>query len=273
MRHLISVLLALPLLALSQTLSLKSLPLKTNDEILSLADSSILLDTLVPRPVGSRNLSSLQDEYENRFKALKWHVERDEFEASTPVGNRKFRNSIFVSDPSKPRTIVLAAHIDSKPEPVGFIGAIDSAAPCAILLDVATSLTPWIRSAQSLADTSITVVLFDGEEAFVRWTAEDSIYGARHLAQQWAKPTSIPSTMSAQLRSSSRLSQINVFMLLDLLGSKNPNVRSFYRNTHWLFQRFQQAQTRLDEAKLIQDSDDFFGRGVYPGHIEGAQIL
>lgn len=257
----------LPLLSSAQSLlQLSSLPLATREDILSLSKSSVLLDTLVPRPVGSKNLTSLQNQYEKRFKDLQWQVERDEFEADTPVGRKSFRNSIFVSDPSKPRTIVLAAHIDSLPSLDGFVGAIDSAAPCAILLDAATALTPWLRSDQSNADTSLTVILFDGEEAFVRWTSKDSIYGAKHLAELWSRPESTP---KPHLRSSSRLASINVFILYDLLGATNPSIRSFYRNTHWLFERFQLAQKRLGQAKLLQTKEDFFSQGVYNGHIEG----
>jgi len=35
-------------------------------------------------------------------------------------------------------------------------------------------------------DVSLQLVFFDGEEAFVEWTATDSIYGARHLAEKWS---------------------------------------------------------------------------------------
>jgi len=31
---------------------------------------------------------------------------------------------------------------------------------------------------------TIQLVFFDGEEAFVRWTDADSLYGSRHLAQK-----------------------------------------------------------------------------------------
>ena len=34
-------------------------------------------------------------------------------------------------------------------------------------------------------DTTLQMVFFDGEEAFQDWTETDSLYGARHLAQQW----------------------------------------------------------------------------------------
>ena len=34
-----------------------------------------------------------------------------------------------------------------------------------------------------LKDTSLQLIFFDGEEAFVDWTETDSLYGARHLAE------------------------------------------------------------------------------------------
>ena len=30
------------------------------------------------------------------------------------------------------------------------------------------------------------MVFFDGEEAFVKWSETDSLYGARHLAEKWS---------------------------------------------------------------------------------------
>ena len=38
-----------------------------------------------------------------------------------------------------------------------------------------------------LKDTSLQLIFFDGEEAFVDWTDTDSLYGARHLAEQMEK--------------------------------------------------------------------------------------
>jgi len=34
-----------------------------------------------------------------------------------------------------------------------------------------------------LKDTSLQLIFFDGEEAFVEWTDTDSLYGSRHLAE------------------------------------------------------------------------------------------
>lgn len=42
----------------------------------------------------------------------------------------------------------------------------------------------WLFLHYQLQDFSLQLIFFDGEEAFVRWTATDSIYGSRHLAEE-----------------------------------------------------------------------------------------
>lgn len=70
------------------------------------------------------------------------------------------------------------------------MGATDSAAPCAMMLDVAEALNHLLESRtrrledgeeddEDVADTTLQLVFFDGEEAFKDWTDSDSIYGAR----------------------------------------------------------------------------------------------
>ncbi len=51
----------------------------------------------------------------------------------------EFTNIIATLDPTATRRLVLACHYDSAKLP-DFIGATDSAVPCAILLDLAVSL-------------------------------------------------------------------------------------------------------------------------------------
>lgn len=150
----------------------------------------------MPRVAGTPELAALQSLVAEHFDELGWDTQRDTFTASTPQGDKQFTNLIFTHDPHAPRKLVLAAHLDSKyfaeasPD-FGFVGATDSAAPCAILLDVAASLTAWLdgrrervereggEQGQAGQAETLQVVFFDGEEAFNEWTAEDSIYGAR----------------------------------------------------------------------------------------------
>lgn len=169
------------------------------DTILNFKDpASFLSKLLIPRAAGSTNLTGLQTLVTNHFTKLGWHVERDHFESMTPYGLKPFTNLIFTHDPLAVRRIVLSAHLDSKFYPTfpenQFVGATDSAAPCALLLDLAQGLTEWLEGrrvrvekaggeegGEGQAET-LQIVFFDGEEAFKDWTATDSIYGARFVS-------------------------------------------------------------------------------------------
>lgn len=167
------------------------------DKILDFHDpQSALSKILVPRAPGSKNLTDVQTMVIRHFTRLKWHVEKDHFEASTPYGMKPFTNLIFTHDPDATRRLVLSAHLDSKYFPTHpadqFVGATDSAAPCAMMLDVAEALTKWLdmrkervvgreggEEGRETQGETLQIVFFDGEEAFKDWTNTDSIYGAK----------------------------------------------------------------------------------------------
>ncbi|POY76648.1 hypothetical protein BMF94_0240 [Rhodotorula taiwanensis] len=237
--------------------------LSDRDEALDFDDpTSLLAKILVPRVSGTKNLTRVQELVEGHFSHLGW---ANEFDAKTPLGSKPMKNLVFTHDPSAPRRFVLAAHLDSKYFPTHpadqFVGATDSAAPCAMLLDLATALTPWLDERKKRVEElggeegregqgeTLQIVFFDGEEAFVDWTAEDSIYGAKHLAEKWSvtdtSPAPIQSTPKSPLR------RISHFVLLDLLGAPNPLMRSFFPNTGWLFDEFLHSEERLGQAGLL----------------------
>ena len=71
-----------------------------------------------------------------------------------------------------------------------FVGATDSAVPCAIMLDLAEALNALLderkkrleageEEDEDVSETTLQLVFFDGEEAFKDWTSTDSVYGAR----------------------------------------------------------------------------------------------
>ena len=77
-----------------------------------------------------------------------WAVEEDSFTENTPLGRKQFTNIVATQNPKAIRRLVLACHYDSKYfEDFVFIGATDSAVPCAMLLDVARHLNTslWIH--------------------------------------------------------------------------------------------------------------------------------
>ena len=70
----------------------------------------------------------------------------------------------------------------------------------------------------------IQVIFLDGEEAFMTWTSTDSIYGARSLAEEWDK--TLHPAMSTY---KTKLESISLFVLLDLLGAKEPHIPTCLR--------------------------------------------
>ena len=62
----------------------------------------------------------------------------------------------------------------------------------------------------SQSDVTLQLVLFDGEEAFVQWSATDSLYGSRHLAEKWKD----------------EIDTIDLFVLLDLIGAPDMTIQN-----------------------------------------------
>ena len=82
----------------------------------------------------------------------------DEFDSPTPLGIKRFTNIIATVNPNAKRRLILAAHYDSKLyESEGdtrfFLGATDSAMPCAMLIEIARIVTP-LFAAQEWSHTN-----------------------------------------------------------------------------------------------------------------------
>jgi len=226
--------------------------------------SSHLAKILIPRPADSENNTIVRNYIASRLKALDWHIEEDSFTDNTPYGVKRFTNVIATKDPRATRRLILAAHHDSKFFPSSpqnqFVGATDSAASCAIMLDLAESLDPLLNARrerledgleddEDVAETTLQLVFFDGEEAFKSWTHTDSIYGAKHLAEKWSTAYIDPHSKRRLLRDpvATELSTIEHMVLLDLLGAANPSVRSYFPDTGWLYDQLIDAERRLGE--------------------------
>ncbi|KAG6833071.1 hypothetical protein H0H87_011816 [Tephrocybe sp. NHM501043] len=219
---------------------------------------------LIPRVSDTENNTIVREYIISTLKALDWHIEVDEFTDKTPIGTRRFRNVIATKDPTASRRVILSAHYDSKygashPEDQ-FVGATDSAAPCAMMLDIAEALNPLLvqrkkrlddglEDDEDVADTTLQLVFFDGEEAFVSWTATDSIYGARHLADKWSSTYISPHDKRRLMgMHATEMDGIEHLILLDLLGAPNPQIRSYYLDTAWLFDTLVSVERRLGDG-------------------------
>ena len=251
--------------------------LLTDTEVLRLAESAdieVLWRThlnalLIPRPVGSPGHVAARQHIVNHLRAIGWHVSLDAFEADTPLGVHTFTNVVATLNPGAPRRLVLAAHYDSKilaaaGEVERFVGAHDSAVPCALLLDVADALGEAIKhvtttstaaaqefknggsdnavAGSSRSDTTLELVFFDGEEAFVRWEGTDNTYGARHLAARW--------------QDEGRLKGIDVLVLLDLIGAPDPRIVSSFQETYPQHRLMVRAESRLKQLGQLKGRSD-----------------
>ncbi|XP_068945157.1 glutaminyl-peptide cyclotransferase-like protein isoform X2 [Petaurus breviceps papuanus] len=190
---------------------------------------------LVERTPGSPGNLKVRQFLQDELRALGagWQVEVDAFSATTPLGPVAFANVVAILSPEAPRRLTLACHLDSKLFPSGvppFLGATDSAVPCALLLELVRALDPQLgRSKSQGAPVTLQLLFLDGEEALKEWGPEDSLYGARHLAQRMEQtPHGI---------GTSEIQAIEMFVLLDLLGAPDPVIKSHFPHTAPWFQR------------------------------------
>ncbi|KAB5570273.1 glutaminyl-peptide cyclotransferase [Coniochaeta sp. 2T2.1] len=228
----------------------------------------LLAPILIPRVSGTEGSLKVQEHFVNFFqKELpKWNIEWHNSTSKTPVtGDREvpFANLIFKREPpwvkeGQSNLLTLVAHYDSKYKPDGFIGATDSAVPCAILMHVARSIDKYLTQMHDEMnelgeggtvemDMGVQILLLDGEEAFFQWTDFDSLYGARALAQTWE------STLHPALATyRNPLSQISAFVLLDLLGAAKPHIPSFFQTTHWAYKNMAHIEDRMRKLMLLE---------------------
>lgn len=250
--------------------SLKSLPYPGAD--FDIEDGSLLAPILQVRVPGTPGSTAVQTHFADFFRdeLPAWDLVFQNSSSTTPVSNGKevpFVNLIATRDPPWVRNagevgrLALVAHYDSKLTPKGFIGAIDSAAPCAMLMHAARSIDAALTkkwesmeaegaSSDDLeAHRGIQILLLDGEEAFSHWTNDDSVYGSRALADEW-ESTMYP----AGTTYGSPIASIDLFVLLDLLGSKGSTVPSYFKTTHWAYQHMAALEQRLRDVGMMKSS-------------------
>ncbi|XP_016955583.1 glutaminyl-peptide cyclotransferase isoform X2 [Drosophila biarmipes] len=194
---------------------------------------------LIPRVVGTGNHTIVRQYIVQSLRDLGWDVEVDSFHDVAPIkGKLHFHNIIATLNPKAERYLVLACHYDSKYMPgVEFLGATDSAVPCAMLLNLAQVLQEQLEPLKR-SKLSLMLLFFDGEEAFEEWGPDDSIYGARHLARRWQRE--------------GKLDRIDLLVLLDLLGAPDPSFYSFFQNTESWYMRLLSVETRLAKMELLE---------------------
>ncbi|KAJ9155276.1 Peptide hydrolase [Pleurostoma richardsiae] len=234
-------------------------------------NGKLLAPILIPRVPGTPGQAKAQEHFVNFFRTElpKWTIEWQNSTSKTPATGDKvlpFANLIFRREPPwvKPgqaNLLTLVAHYDSKFKPDGFIGAIDSAVPCAVLMHVARSIDRYLTQMHDEMvelgelggtppmDMGVQILLLDGEEAFLSWTNTDSLYGSRSLAEEWENTPHPPLS-----NFHNQLNQISMFVLLDLLGSTNPKIPSYFQTTHWAYRGMANVEERMRKLGLLEST-------------------
>ena len=194
-----------PLSSAYTTLSddtLNKLPSSGSD--FDINNGRLLSPILIPRVPGTPGSTAVLNHFAAFFRDTlpKWTVEYQNSTSKTPAtGAREvpFVNLIATRDPpwaseGEVGRLTLVAHYDSKLKPDGFIGATDSAAPCAMIMHAARSVDDALTRKWAAMEAEgvgsdgfggfeeekgLQILFLDGEEAFVNWNDNDSLYGSR----------------------------------------------------------------------------------------------
>jgi len=193
---------------------------------------------LGPRPAGSENSERARAYIERQLSAADAEIWDDPFVATTPMAKIPMTNVIGVINGESPTVVILAGHYDTaRIEGVQFVGANDGGSSAALLLEMARVLSDRKHA------LTYWVVFFDGEEALKQWSASDSLYGSRHLAEK--------------LASDGKLSQIKAMILVDMVADRHLNILRESNSTAWLSDLVFRSARTLDYA-------DSFSGGMFP---------
>src|SRR5262245_22586151 len=177
------------------------------------ADLKTLVD-FGPRPAGSAAIEKARAYIVAELQKAGLKPQLDSFDARTPRGFRKMVNIRAVRPGSKPTIIALTGHYDTKLFDFPFVGASDGGSSAAWLLEMARA------TANLKLDNTLEFIFFDGEEAVVEWSADDSVYGSRYDVERRFRDGS--------------LRQIKALILVDMIGDKNLNIKKEVQSTDWL---------------------------------------
>ena len=155
------------------------------------------------------------------------NVEVDSFDVKTPVGDFPIHNIIAKFPGKKDGIIVVAGHYETNyPLPKEFVGANDGGSTTGLLLELANQFR-----GKQLDGYSVWLLWTDGEEAFVKWSDTDSLYGTKHLADKW--------------KQDGTAGKIKAFILLDMIGDADLDIQRDENSTPWLSDLVLKAATSL----------------------------
>lgn len=187
-----------------------------------------------PHPSGSPAIAKLQDFLQSELKSYGCTVDTDSFTADTPVGRLPMKNIVAKIPGEKPGIILLGTHYDTLLTVPNFVGADDGGSSTALMLELARLLCPKREK------YAVWIAFFDGEEAMKQWSDTDSRYGSRQMA--------------AKLAMSGDLKKVKAFLLADIVGGRNAQLKRETSSTADLINVFWNMAHKLGYTSLFLDT-------------------
>jgi len=204
-----------------------------------------------PRPPGSEASARLRSYLRMELSRRGCQLTEDAFTASTPLGPVRMVKLIARFAGGSGRAVVFTGHYDTKRMPgIYFVGANDGGSSTGLLVEMARVL-----AGRQHAD-DVYLVWFDGEEAIAQWSAQDGVYGSRHLAAKWA--------------ADGTLGRIKALINVDMTGDRNLGIlkegyssRALQELVWNVARRLGYGRHFLDYGSLVEDDHvAFVRRGV-----------
>lgn len=207
-----------------------------------------LLEEIVaigPRVSGTDQSARTRALIRRELEAAGLRVEEHLFEAATPMGPRDMVNVVGVVEGTRPGVIILGNHYDTKYFPdFEFVGANDGGSTTAWMIEMARTLGP------AREGYTLWLCWFDGEEAFVKWSPGDKLYGSSAMVQR--------------LREEDRLSDVRAMINVDMIGDCELNIWKDRDAPEWMTKLVWQAAHELGHGKQFEPVSQVTEDDHYP---------
>jgi glutaminyl-peptide cyclotransferase len=203
-----------------------------------------------PRPAGSAAIEQSRTYIKNQLSTIGIAVTEQAWDDQTPTGRVHMVNLIATIPGVSKNRLVIGGHYDTKKFPFRFVGANDGGSSAAFLIELARVLKAR-RNA-----LTIELLFLDGEEAVIDWAGTDHTYGSRHYV--------------AEAKRSGSLASLKAFVLVDMIGDRDLQIKRDLNSTTWLTDiiwaaaQKQQltAYFRPERVQIEDDHQPFMDAGV-----------
>jgi len=192
-----------------------------------------------PRPAGSPGSVRAREYIVNELKRSGVQARVEAFDADTPHGRLPMANVVGVVPGRRTDVILIGGHYDTKWfADIRFVGANDGGSSTALLLELARQLR------RAPGEFTYWIVFFDGEEARGEWSARDSLYGSRRMAETLQRRGRLPRAV----------------IVVDMIGDRDLAIRRESLSTRWLTDLIWESARRLgrqhhflSETEAVED--------------------